>query len=366
MLKTWLLETAIPQDQIEGCREHSAAQLLLRQLAWLPEPVFKIVSNRIVTYKFGFPYLNATDKRNLRKVFASRFHHYPAGLSPQQAVKERGLGAEESQVVALKDFEFMFPVHNLPTSVEDMRWDFISMLLMMGAESSQLGNSLAESVVPLEFDAGAAGGAGHRGLSRDTFDDTAKPARTACVPLWSRQSNSWGNVYVAVIKRDPVFGATQVTLPSIDQDSRVLQHYAELLRRGAITQRMHDDVVHQRLIAIGTASTGGAALVPSPAFARELTPARALDPVPAHPQPLDPTNAHVARAIAILEQLFDAAGLLPHTQYGAFAGALIAHGVGDEETLTAMLEEDDQFLKVKIGMNSAQNLRLVRYLRRGQ
>jgi hypothetical protein len=371
MLKTWLLETAIPQDQIEGCRELSAAQLLVRQLAWLPDPVFKTVSNRIVTYRFGFPYLNPTDKRNLRKVFASRFHHYPAGLSPQQAVKERGLGAEESQVVALKDFEFTFPIHNIPTSVEDTRWDFISMLLMMGAESSQLGNSLAnESVVPSEFDGGAGGGwassAGLRGLSGDTFDDTAKPPKTASVPLWSRQSNSWSNVYVAVIKRDPADVTSQVALSSIDQDYRVLQHYAELLRRGAITQRMHDDVVQQRLLTIGAVSTGGAALLPFPSFAHALAPVRAPDPVPANTQPLDHTNAHVARAIAILEQLFDAAGLLPHTQYGAFARALITHGVGDEESIVAMLEEDDRFLKDKIGLNSAQNLRLVRYLRRGQ
>jgi hypothetical protein len=139
ILKRWLLANVIPEDRRENCLQYSAADLLRRELAWLLQPVFRHMQPSI-SYSFGFHHMSTSEKSSLQKLFRERFHHFPAELTCAQAVPIR------------RKFEYLYSIEILPPSVDEIRFDLISMMLIMGADSDSLGTHLSEWTVPMEND----------------------------------------------------------------------------------------------------------------------------------------------------------------------------------------------------------------------
>jgi hypothetical protein len=168
--------------------------------------------------------LNADDKKQLRKIFHGRFYNFSARpFDP----KDRA-----------PDFPFMFQIQNLLQNSRngDIRFDIISMLLMMGAESESLKSCLAGALASVNFET------------------------PRIVPLWDREKG-WSNVYQAFIvggrPHDSSAVRTAQDLPAIfpsatesNEYTSAFQRNARLLKDGAITQAEHDEARRELLAGL--------------------------------------------------------------------------------------------------------------------
>lgn len=257
-LKDWLFRHVIPESEFARCHDFRASDLIGSQLAWLEGrdgPSFKTNCSSVLTQKpFGFD-LNPARELIMRKIFQNRFQKYNMASSGYRIERPNA-----------RPFSFMFhldELFNFNTKQPALsRFDFISMLLMMGADSESFGQVLREPVDIEDLERGdASDSSGGRGVRRgdvsskektfshdDDFDlkkATSAPRDRVRVPLWN--DGLWSNVYEAFICRDDSLKETlndrQKTLDSIamrlreagvSDDPTVLTEMSFKLRRGGV------------------------------------------------------------------------------------------------------------------------------------
>jgi hypothetical protein len=172
ILKTWLLENVILEDQRASCMQYSASDLLRRELARLPEPVLRRVAP--IPYSVGFHHVSASERSSLQRMFRARFHDYRADLTCAQAVPNR------------RKFEFEYPIEILSPSVDGIRFDLISMMLIIGAGSDSLGLHLSGWTVPMDDDDIGRHGVG--GFSSNPRPSVVRDAIDAEKPIHAARS----------------------------------------------------------------------------------------------------------------------------------------------------------------------------------
>jgi hypothetical protein len=220
-LKDWLFRRAIPETEKARCSEYSASHLLGSQLAWCkPKPLFRTRCESNSLYRahrvgsnpkptpFGFD-LNSEQHENLQKIFKNRFQLYSDQSSAYQ------INSHEGGCMAIPyDFQNEKFNETFVNSAEPYlsRFDFISMLLMMGSESELFDRFLkepfeiADSLDDIGSDDGGGDGSkkAEEGAAADDFD-LKKPKATTLkdkliVQTWT--GDTFMNVYDAVISHN--------------------------------------------------------------------------------------------------------------------------------------------------------------------
>ncbi len=244
-LKAWLFKNAIPETEMARCGDHSASHLLGSQLAWCkPKPFFRTRCEPISVYRgpgvkpFGFD-LSPEKNEILRKHFYNRFQLY-SDQSSAYKIDSREGGCEA--------IPYDFQNEKFVNSVEPYlsRFDFISMLLMMGSESESFDRFLKEPFEIADFPddiGGDDGGGDSSKKAKGSADfDLKKKTKTLkdkmMVQTWTGEI--FMNVYDAVISHNRSFPKTLDTLAlrlrnaGLSDDPTVLADMSYKLQKGRV------------------------------------------------------------------------------------------------------------------------------------